>query len=762
MIPYVIICKSCSAKLKVSVPELIGQTVDCPKCDTELTLTPPAGYKNPLVESSSTSVGPTSSFDDLDDVLGEVQDSSAQKAPPTSKRVTAHRAPNPQQRAKKNPTLKQPVKPTLKQPVKPSEGSAARAENTQGSPEAKQKRQQSLGADSRDSVPVDSPMLPDGSWDSDGLKKRKRLIKFGSLGVLAVLLSAVGVSFIVGGSATVRKPPLLDESRAAQGQDESPEQKQPEITKVEPGAVDGKDPVDSTSIPPTASVTDLDGGDTTAVRGAADFSAPKIADIGFDTPTAKQPASPLPSQPSSAQPKNPAVMPTAKHPRPPAKVTAPKTDGNNGDSFVKETPKESPLVPNQKSISEFARALEDAGTVLSEIKDEALLQRESALIGLPKYFVEPLDEDPVDVAKQLAVSVSGVQFKDSPILDVLFELESLSGLPVSFDWDAGEVRATDFSQKISLTAKDENFESLIATVAGKVNLKVVTGDQGLTLTRGKPPEVAEHTWRLSPQLSNASVGELKRFIVRTWPLEISDDDDATDDAALRKELEEAVSVTSDQVTLSCDADMHARLDVLIAGMTAAARPESAQLTVVDSSVTPTVFRIDPVLDRPLDLAKDNPFRRPYRIGSLLRQIRQQAGLNVFMDWSSFRTLGWTSNTRVPGDFNEAICRDALEQLARSLKASWIVIDDKTVLMTSFETTRSKSETEVYPVKFLLQKNLTAAELKRVLEDTLRQQLQLPGVSVVYFGEYDCLIAHAPQAVHRQLYSILNRLWEDLK
>ena len=91
-----------------------------------------------------------------------------------------------------------------------------------------------------------------------------------------------------------------------------------------------------------------------------------------------------------------------------------------------------------------------------------------------------------------------------------------------------------------------------------------------------------------------------------------------------------------------------------------------------------------------------------------------------------------------------------------------MIDEKTVLLTSFETTRAKSETEVYPVKFLLQKNLTADELKRVLEDTLRQQLQLPGVLVVYFGECDCLIAHAPQAFHRQLYSILNRLWEDLK
>ena len=740
------------------MPNLIGQTVDCPKCNTELTLTPPAGYKNPLTDSASNGAPTTTSFDDLDDLLGEAQNPSVSKEPLAQKKSAALRAPARQQRAKKKTTAK---------PAKHVEESAAQAaphgahaKSPQGIPEPKQKRQQTLETGARDPVTLDSPMLPDGSWDSDALKKRKRLIQFGSLGVLGVLLAAVGVSFLASGSETSPEPRLLNESPTAQNQAPSLDREQPETPKVEPDSEVVQDPVHNTSTPKTASVTDLDGGDVATVRGAADFTAPVISDSGFGAPTAKTPAAPLPFQPPSEQPKTPAAIADAKQPNADRTLNATNKEANSGDSFVKKMPKESPLVPSRQSLSEFARALEDAGTVLSEIKDQALLQRESALIGLPKYFVEPLDEDPVDVAKQLAVSVSGVQFTDSPILDVLFELESLSGLPVSFDWEAGEVRATDFSQTISMTTKDENFESLFATVADEVKLKVVANDQGLTLTRGQPPEVAAHTWKLSPPLSDASVGELKNFIVRTWPLEISEDE--ADNVAAREELEKMVSVTSDQVTLSCNADIHAQLDRLITGMIAAAEPESAQLTMADEAVTPTVFRIDPIFDRPLDIAKDNPFRRPYRIGSLVRQIRKQAGLNIFLDWPSFQTQGWTPNARIPGDFNEATCREALEQLARSLKASWIVIDEKTVLLTSFETTHGNSETEVYPVKFLLQKNLTADELKRVLEDTLRQQLQLPGVLVVYFGECDCLIAHAPQAVHRQLYSILNRLWEDLK
>ncbi len=734
MIPYVIICRSCSAKLKVSVPELVGKTIDCPKCNTELTLTPPAGHEASLKSSAGASDSPTSSFDDLDDLLGQVQDS---------------------------PTPRQPVKQNAgAKPVKQAKTAAANIVEPQ------QRRQSSEQLESQASAPatIDGPLLPDGSWDSDALKKRKRMIQFGSLGILGILLAAVGIFFLVGGNDAGPEPKLFNESPTVKNADANNHQDQQETAQVELDTDSDKSPIEDAASPKTASLTDLDGGDASAVRGAADFAAPVIDDKGFGMPTADQSASslPLPS-PIDAPNKAPAIAKGAE-----PEVTADADDRpnetsteTNGDgSFVKKTPKESPLVPSQKSLSEFARALEEAGTVLSEIKDQALLKRDSALIGLPKYFVEPLDEEPIKVAKQLAVSVSGLQFVDSPILDVLFELEGLSGLPVSFDWKSAAVKATDFSQKISLKTRDENFESLFATVADEVGLKVVRSAHGLMLTRGSTSEVSEHSWKLSPPLSDASVKELKGFIVRTWPLEIVEDE--TDEAAAREELAKSVSVTSDQVTLSCDTDLYSRMDALIVGMTSAAEPESASLTMAAPSVTPTVFSVDAILDRPLDFTNDNPFRRPYRIGSLLRQIRLQTGMSIFMDWPSFQNLGWSPNASIPGNFNETNCRDALEQLARSLKASWIVIDEKTILLTSFETANGSSETEVYPVKFLLQKNLTAGELKRVLEDTLRQQLQMPGVSVVYFSEYDCLIAHAPQSVHRQLYSILNRLWEDLK
>ncbi len=789
MIPYVIICKSCAAKLKVSVPNLIGQTVDCPRCDTELTLTPPAGYQHPPAESDRSA---SSTFDDLDDVLGIApaatalpagrrksasKQSSPGRKPDTPKESPepALRTPTPQQRSKQTPAggVGQAPEPTDPAPSKvdatqamdqpmnrsipvPRQKSISPKQTSEtNSPKRESGHQKSGWNDSGD---LATALLPDGSWDSAALKKRKRIIQVGSIGVLVCVLGVAGLALWSNQGSSTPRVSLSDSPNRPHQAQTSPADDSSKLPEPSGGSAAGS-ATGSGSKPAAPSITALEGpamvdlnDGATSVRGAEDFAAPSIPGTGFDAPRA-----PLPSPPNQED---------LKTFDPPKKVTETKTaddevrkQSDTGDSFVKATPKESPLVPTRKSLSEFARALEESGTILSELKDQALLQREAALIGLPKYFVEAPDEDPYEVAKRLAVPVSGVIFDQSPVLDVLFELENLSGVPVSFDWDAGAVRSTDWTQTISLKATDESFESLFVTVAEKINLRVVADDRGVILTRSGPSEVSTRSWGLAPKLSDASVGELKNFIVRTWPLDLAAGDNAL---AARAMLAKSVVVTADRVSVSCDSDHFTVLNGLIIDMKDAAKPAAEQLLMVDSAVTPTVFQIDPVLARALDLSRDNPFRKPYRIGSLVRQIRAQAGLKIFPDWEGLRTLGWTPNTMIPGDFNEATCRDALEQLARSLKASWIVIDDSTVLLTSFESARSKSETEVYPVKHLLQKNLTSDELKRVLEDTLTRQLQQPGVSVVYFSECDCLVAYAPQAVHRQLYSILNRLWEDLK
>ena len=48
MEPFVIQCTTCRAQLKVSDPALVGDIVGCPKCESFVQVTPPAGWQPPL------------------------------------------------------------------------------------------------------------------------------------------------------------------------------------------------------------------------------------------------------------------------------------------------------------------------------------------------------------------------------------------------------------------------------------------------------------------------------------------------------------------------------------------------------------------------------------------------------------------------------------------------------------------------------------------------------------------------------------------
>ena len=411
-----------------------------------------------------------------------------------------------------------------------------------------------------------------------------------------------------------------------------------------------------------------------------------------------------------------------------------------------ENPSETPMPePKSQSLAEFSRALEESGTLLSDIKDTALLQRELSLIGLPNYFVEPSGKDPIKVGRQLDLIISGLKFDDATVLDVLFELESLSGIPISFDWDSRAVRQSDFDKKISINQKDASIETLLAAIAQELALKVSADDIGVTYTAPDELEITNRKWPLELNLNEDSTQLLQRFIIERIAPE-----------AQKAESDVAVAVTADAVAVRHRADVHQRISRLLAEMTSAAKASDAT-----PDGRPLVLNGQSVLAKPLQLLSSNPFRKPYQLNSLLRRIREATGLKIFVDWKRLGPLGWTPYTQFPGDFNERTAGSALEQVAKSLKATWIVIDEDKVLLTTFEQAAKEGDIEVYPVKHLLSDRLSSGQLKRVLESTLTKQLTMPEVAVIYFPECECLVARAPQSLHRQMYSILERLAKDL-
>ena len=74
MEPFSITCHSCAARLKVARPELIDQTLACPKCGSMIHVQHPTGWKPPIPESKGSmsalsSVVSGNDFDQIDDLL---------------------------------------------------------------------------------------------------------------------------------------------------------------------------------------------------------------------------------------------------------------------------------------------------------------------------------------------------------------------------------------------------------------------------------------------------------------------------------------------------------------------------------------------------------------------------------------------------------------------------------------------------------------------------------------------------------------------
>ncbi|MFO0265096.1 MAG: hypothetical protein ACK53V_26030, partial [Planctomycetota bacterium] len=128
---------------------------------------------------------------------------------------------------------------------------------------------------------------------------------------------------------------------------------------------------------------------------------------------------------------------------------------------------------------------------------------------------------------------------------------------------------------------------------------------------------------------------------------------------------------------------------------------------------------------------------------------------ITVDWSSLAAAGWSQQSVVPGDFQAATIEQLLRELARSLNATWLEIDERTFQLTSFQEAARRQLVEVHSLEGLA---IEPAPLLEILTQTLGAQLRdNPLIRFVYEPEANALIVVAPQSVQRQFEAIVNRL-----
>lgn len=685
MNPFVIHCQSCEAKLKVAKTSLLGKTIACPRCKSPVTVALPGSDVADASKAHSPSVesGASGAFDDIEAIL---QTTQATEAPASGKPSPATRP--------------------LTQKIDP-QGTA---------------RPTNAVADSTDAA--NRPILPSSAWSSDAARRRQRIAQMIALAIFVPVAIAAIVFW------------LMQENDRAPGV---------EVTQT---------PVETPIAPPVPTPDDGEPA-VDAVGELADQPAPPVVGPMDKPVTSGDPAS---ADPTLA---DPLAEITAS---PPPEVLAPEAtpekqaDAPNSFSLADRTiaatdaasrtqsagglenTDQSPLqTEGTESLGELANMLQQSGASLNDIQDIALLERESTLVGLPKYYVAKPDFEVADVQREMAVEVAQIEFRDASLLDALMTIEDLSNVPHVFDWRSAAFRDAELDLRVTLNAESRTVRQWIETLVSPVGLSLEPAPPVLQFGDSRSSTVAERTIPHQLELDASSLKRLENLIVATVGPETWDEANAT-----------TVSVTAENIVARNRPEFLDTIQTLITRLEGIAQVDGKEPLIS----VPTCLQADDLLAAAPKLLEQNAFRQPLRLTRMLQRVRRQTGLRTFIQWDRLYAEGWTLQTQVPGNVDEPDNRALLKQISRSMNLTWRVIDDRSVLLTTFEHAAAVGDVEVYPVASVLNETITPQRLGRVLSEALGGQLNSPNVTVIYFGELQCVVASAPQSFQRQLHSVL--------
>lgn len=723
MEPYVIICNSCTARLKVTNEALIGQRLACPKCQSMIDVVPPDGYERKPSEDSRCESALSGNFEDIESLLAKTQheDVGQVKYQPRLPSKKSNHAPKSKGKSKLDP-----IPPVRTQP--PPATTITQPAASSGKGRGKGRAQE--------------PILPGADWDSEAARQKKRILQIVMLALLAIGASGTGIWALFGkGDSSARiaqnEAPIDESTSVAEAADRKateankspdaamPIESQPTTAIASPAELPPPDIDDNSarqSSPPPLSVVPIPKASQTSEEAPTTTTAQNPADQGEQADHA--------DQSEQAEEMTSPLFP----------VTEDET------SSAEDTPASPRIASTENSLGKLSAILKGQGTSLKQIEDIAEIQKERALIGTPAYLIEVPDRKEMPIQRQLSGELSGWKLDDVPLIDAIGDLEMLSGLPVTFDPDLFDGDSLNITRPVSMKVEDVTFQTAFEMLLADDGLVVHPTATGLLVTAPTSNDVTPQTYPQSFCTDLNATDRLKKLIIAVTGINDWDNDENYQ-----------LSISIDSVAVSHRQAEQKRIADLLQKLNAAADYQSDPATM-KQTLLPLAMKAENALAAAPNLAATNPYRHSMRIGSLFRTVRQSTKLVTIVDWENLATRGWYPNTRMPGRIDEPTNRKLLNQLGHAMEATTIVVGRDTVMLTTFENAGKQTDIEVYSVGDVIDNKMTPAQLDQLMTETLGvDQLTPPNAIVIYFAECKCLVANAPQIIQRQISSIVDEL-----
>ncbi len=452
MEPFVIQCTTCRARLKVSDPALVGDIVGCPKCESFVQVTPPAGWQPPLPGAAAAIAVTSAGAAATNSASGTIPLEAAQKfgaavakqpaaSQPTAKQSAATRSTASQE------TVKQPraaaaaplAPPPLPAGAPAATGSSALAKTTAAKTTAPRAAvgTSSLATGSS-SLPVgtSSLIVPEPAAEPSALGRLLETAQehyWIATGSLASLAAIVTIAWLALASKTEVAPPAdSPAAEVALGSDREPNSPAANEKNTGLDSADGqKQNSDSGAARAEAEQQSsaADKGDSSASANAAANVAKTVTNDREPKPTADGSAEDSSSAGSFVARKTDPLDPIAR-----ALATEPEPlSSTNPGAAPVDRPAPGPAVPSDDIASSAVR------TSVAGRKDDPAESESSTRAKQAKLVAHLQDKIPP------------TEFRDIPLGQFLTFLSELSTVPIAMD--AESLQKADKSAKTKITVK---------------------------------------------------------------------------------------------------------------------------------------------------------------------------------------------------------------------------------------------------------------------------------------------------------------------
>jgi hypothetical protein len=755
---FVLTCESCAAKLKVSKPSLVGQMLACPKCGTMLKIVPPAdGVPDSRPASASDSHAPHKTS------------SSPALAPPLTAGVKTELTTSDFEEIelllKKNPSLADshsfdgPKFRALDAPLNKATDKKAPAADSKNqassSPGMKKASSARPLAGSSPSSPYESaPLLPNDQWLSAEAKKRKQMTTLLACGIgVIVILAAIVVALLNGfGSKDNRQlvqsnsaPPgttdtseaAIDNPREDATSRESAVEKDDDANPVLNALPRAPENAENGSSQPVEAVSDGSDNRPPAIDLSSNDGPPPLLD------TMDQPPPVLPGNELAGSERPNTETPDSG---PPALPAIPD-QGNAGQAAIRQ----SDLDDSLSRLDRLSQLVENAQLSSGRVGDLAAHARQEQRVGIRRYVIDRMSQPRVEATKQLAIPCESFIYDHTQLQLVLSDLMLITGVPMTLDLNSIIAHHQTANPNVHVELRNTDFGKAIEGVASSSGLAFETTDhQGLIFFAANRNELVEAIYELPDFIIGD--GETKEQVLdefRSVVLGMVDPDSWKLDLNPSRFTVEGSKLTLIN-TPPAQYSAQRLIEKIKAATSISRQPEDSPEWPQLETITK---RFEKKMEQPSGL--EHRFSEP--LVEVLTSLSQNTRVAFFVDWEALAPQGWDPLTKIPGTIAGGNLRSILNELTMALEITYVIIDDDTILLTSFERAAQRADIEAYSFVQILRGKITEQQALALFRNSLAVELSHPQTRMYYDKNLHCLIVSAPQLVQLKVEALVKAL-----